>query len=632
MLYPQLSTLIPQLLRLTHFSTAIRLKTRTFKSLMRLRTSLIALLLLPALALADVPLRPDRTHIVFGYMQSTGPNAALMSYRWHALTHVGYTFVSFTPDGSLDPKSRDAFRNRSPELKAGGAAANNGVRVIAVLNNRGFKADVIESVLTSPERRARLIKDVVALVTDPDSGCDGISLDFEPMNFKPATASGFDAFVNALADQLHALSPRRELSMYVGIYHAERYRLATFRDKFDYILYSAYNFAPDDKVGDVGLVSGTKRGIDSWLRAGIPPRQIVLTLALFGKQWDTAKAEWGAAGKTHRSIGMDYGNFLTTTRKPPLTAHTDAPDRTCVWTAEPFGNKQYHLSTFDDLTSHVRKLRLALSWDGEVSKGASLGGVGFWSLMWLAQGLHPGSVDPNQPDSPAKPEWRRTYAAPWTMWEELFAPAAQKSFRAANFEALTLDPLWTASATAPDSEHADSTCGIASIPSPAGASTNSHRVAALHFAFSAAPGRLLCKYRPLADDSPGHPLDRNALLVTTSADTGYIVPIYIPKAAPGATIRLVVADSQNELERSPAFPLDQEGWQQLRWNLADKSTISAYPTKEKPFQSGDGRLDTAGSPRRDIAFIGFEIQSTRPLEGTVDIDQILYAKSPAPKQ
>lgn len=106
--------------------------------LVTLAKTAVASLLVVAFGLSGagaVPGRPDRTQIIFGYMQSVGANGPLSSYRWHALTHVGYTWVAFRADGSLHPDSVQAFKARSPELLRGGAAANNGVRVIAVLCN-----------------------------------------------------------------------------------------------------------------------------------------------------------------------------------------------------------------------------------------------------------------------------------------------------------------------------------------------------------------------------------------------------------------------------------------------------------------------------------------------------------------
>ncbi len=590
--------------------------------------------LLATHVVAAVPGRPDRTHIVFGYMQAVGPDGPLSEYRWHALTHVGYTFVSFRSDGSLSAESLQKFRTRSPELKAGGAAKNSGVRVIAVLSNYGFKADVADAVFPVAQRRARLISEVVAMVADPATGCDGISLDIEPMNFKPATAAGFNTFVLDLSAALRRLQPMREFSMYVGSFYPGRYNIASFRACFDYILYSAYNFAPGSVVGDVGFVDGIRKGIDSWLTAGMPPEKIVLTLAVYGKQWDTSQAAWGVTGSNPKSIGMDHGNYLISTRLPPLPAHDSGAKRSCIWTAEDLGGGKFRLSTFDDVAAHERKLRLALTWDGSVKKGASLGGVGFWSLMWPAQGLHPGSVDPNDAFKSPNPALRRTFSPPWTLWEELFAPSSQKVYRAATFESLLLDPLWVGPRETPDAVNAASSCAMISAVAPPGAPPGCDRVASLRFGFTEPTGRLLYKYRPVADARAPFPIDRNASLVLTEASTEFIVPIHLSEATPGANIHLVVVDGKSELERSPAFSLNKAGWQTLRWDLADPKSVSAYSTREAAFRSGDGKIDTAGGGKRDVAFVGFEIESATnaPASGRIDIAHILYTHATKPAE
>ena len=574
---------------------------------------------------AAVPGRPDRTHIVFGYMQNSGDNGPLRSYRWQALTHIGYTWVAFGEDGSFQPDSLRAFQNRSPELLRGGAAQNNGVRVIAVLCNHRFRREIIDAVFTSPEKRARLVSETVKLVRDANTGCDGVSLDVEPMNFRPATAAGFNQFLIALADALHGLTPRREVSMYVGTYYPARYTVKTFSERLDYTLYSAYNFASGNLVGDVGSVDKVHSGIDSWLRAGLPPEKVVLTAALFGKQWETTKAAWGATGKPLRSIGMDYGNYLTLTRQPPLPARTSGPNRSCVWVAEPADKAgSWVISTFDDMTAHERKLGMALRWDGKVKKGSSLGGVGFWSFIWVAQGLRPGSVDPDNPDGAPNPALRRTFSPPWTLWEELFSPPARILFRAETFEGTRLDPIWAAPANGPDAQNVI-LASLTSIAAAAGAAPGSHRAAALQFSFSAGPGRLVCKYRPLADTRPPHPIDRNAFLVLTPANAEFVVPVFLPEAVPGTALRMVVCDGRTELEQSQPFPLKQKGWQQLRWNLADAGSVEPCVTRERGLKSGNGRIDSGG--RRDIGFIGFEVESSAAAKGRIEIDGILYSLS-----
>jgi hypothetical protein len=576
---------------------------------------------------AAVPGRPDRAQIVFGYMQSIAPDGPVTGYRWHALTHIGYTFVRFRADGSLDPASRENFRNRPGALKNGGAAKNNGVKVIAVLANHGFQADVEDAVFPSAIKRAKLIAEVVALAGDPVAGCDGVSLDIEPMNFKRGTAVAFNSFVLELSAALRRMRPAREFSMYVGSYYPARYSIATFRSCFDYLLFSAYNFAPGNVVGDVGFVDGIHKGIDGWLKAGMPPEKIILTLPLFGKEWEAPAAAWGVKGHDPKSIGMDYGNLLTTTRVPPLTANPSGAKRSCVWTAEDAGAGKFRIRTFDDLEAHERKLRMALSWDGTVSPGARLGGVGFWSLMWLAQGLRPGSVDPNDGAHAVNPALRRTFGGPWTLWEELFAPPSQKVYRAETFEGATLDPMWAGPASSPDSAGIGK-CAMLSAAAAPGSSKANARVASLQFSFTGGAGRAVYKYRPLADVKAPYPVDRNAALVLTDAATRFIVPVYVPEAMTGVSLRLLVSDKNGELEQSLAFPLAKSGWQTVEWNLADPKTVAACTTKEGGLRSGDGVIQTAGGGARDIAFIGFAVESASPapVAGRVDVDQILYAR------
>lgn len=590
---------------------------------------------------ADAAERDDRSHIVLGYMQASGNGAdsAMRQYRWQALTHVAVPFTSFDDTGTITNSS--SWINRDAELKPGGAASNNGVKVLMTLaptSGGGFNLSHITTVMGSETLQDTLISNIIPLVSHPTYGCDGVTLDLEPFSWGASTRTALTRFVQQLNAQLKALDPPRELSIYVAATYDSAlngdFDYPAIRDHVDYLIYSGYDFS-GGALRAVGIYGNPAtysiiRNLDAYLdpaRGQMPPEKMVLALPLYGRQYSVTKATepvYGDTATEGASAGWTESVFASSYQNPPYTRHASGATHYVKYYSEPTGASTWNSVVFDDNETLEYKLRLAKAWKGAYETGRQLRGVAFWSLNWLAQGKGTTSRDPNDA---SRTGLRRTNDGPWTLWEELFMPPGEQIYRAETFENLTINPRWVDPNLGPDDIGVAAATSVAMASAPAGAPAGSQRVAAINFQFTATPNnRFLFKHEVLADASSGNPIDHNCHLVQVDATTKFMADLHVPAAYPNLQVRMVVKDGDNELERGPAYTFSTAGWQRIEFDLTQSGTVSAYDTNgEADYLDGDGVIDTAGGGARDIAFVGFEVTNGGQAgSGTLNIDQILY--------
>jgi spore germination protein YaaH len=378
--------------------------------------------------------RPDRDKIVFAYLQSP-TSTDIRGLRWHAITHIGWSFITFDENADLGGVS--TFNSRSAELKPGGAAANNGVKVVIVLANKNFDEGLLSTVMTSATLRQKLVNNVVAVVSDPTNGCDGVNLDFE-FSWGTATRDGIAAFIQSLYTALKALSPPRELSIYtIPSWSSTQYNAANLTNYTDYVIYSGYDFASGSTMQAVGEYGTTNTysivgNLDDYIAAGVPPEHLVIGLPFYTKMWDTdASGSYGGTGTQVGAGSLINANYDTLYRSSPYPKYYSTPqNHHTMWYKRLVSGSTYRLTTFDDAQTLEYKFRLVKAWKGANARGKQLGGIGFWSLLWLVNDT---SVDPN--NTAAGPQsFTRTLGFPYTLMEELFAPPGTRTFRVETFE------------------------------------------------------------------------------------------------------------------------------------------------------------------------------------------------------
>ena len=566
----------------------------------------------------SLPPMGEEEFVVFGYLQS---ESQVFHTRWHALTHVGSRFVGFDAAGQLT--STASFTGRSSYLKAGGAADAAGVRMILVVASfDDSPGGVIESVVLDPGKRAVLAGEIASLLA-ADGYAHGVSLDLE-FSWGPAVRDGVTALMADLRGALDAVDPALELSIYVNAIHSPSQwdfdPVTGITPHVDHVLYSMYDWATGTRahaISDFDSCLGPTR-LHGYLDDGLPPEKLVPVISAYSRQWANTNV-YDGIGTSSSSLGFTDGLFDVTLNPnfggPYPGNHVtgdeagwytwnDGIDRTRTWESP---------EALEVEIRHVLSLRdPSGAWNGR-----RLGGVGFWSLFWMAE---TSSFDPRTGRRCRGPAPIRTSIS-----------CAPRS---------SLRPARGASAG-----------GVRGARLPlAGPERVPGHDGGLRRGLRARPGGLPTRSRGpggngerdagglrLRGDGGQHPLpgargpreQPRALRGGHQRGRGRVRrhdrdpnPCPVPIACPGYALRLVVVDADGELEASPPHALDTTGWREVVWDLTTQA--SAVSTAEPAFADGDGVLDTAGSGARDLGFVGFRIEGTGPAAGLVVLDELAY--------
>ncbi|MEM9802352.1 MAG: glycosyl hydrolase family 18 protein [Planctomycetota bacterium] len=575
----------------------------------------------PALAEADTRLIGRRSGgiaddaIVFGYLQS---EAQVFHLRWHALTHVGSRFVGFDSSGRLT--STSAFTGRSSYLKAGGAADVAGVRFVLVLANfDDGPGGSLERVMTSPSRRATLVSELVQILAN-DSYSHGVSLDLEFL-WGPSVRDGVTAFCRELRAGLDTLGPDYELSIYTNaIFSSNQWDFDAetgITPEIDYMLYSMYDWASGSTARAISnldncLASGRMRG---YLDDGLPPEKLVPVISAYSRRWSNTTV-YGGSGSNATSSGFTdavYDVTLNPSIGPVAERYVRGDE--AGWYSWFDGLSR--VRTFDSPEAMEVEIRNATSFldpSGEWS-GRRLGGVGFWSLMWMAEST---SIDPRTGSSVSR---TRTYPAVYSLCSEILSEPGQTLLPLERFDGL--DFRWRDPNESPDTiGDVDGNSSRAVVPAPSGGQGSGLRIV---WDFEGgSTNRAVFAHEVLASPIAPQIADTNAVLGRVDPAVRLVAPIFVESPSPDSSIRMLVVDARGELEASRAFPLGAAGWRTIEWNLDDVAQTRPYTTTEPAFQSGNGSIDVAGSIHDDVGFYGFVVEGEGPVSGALLIDEIAY--------
>lgn len=565
--------------------------------------------------------RVSNDFIVFGYVQS---HSQIAQTRWHALTHVGSLFLNFDSTGTITDST--TFTNRDATLKAGGAAQAAGVKVIAVIRNTGFDVNVTNTVLTNATARAKLVSEV-ARVVNGDAYCAGASFDFEPFSWSTAARDGMTIFFR----DLRAAIPGKEISLYSDPTPVTSgWDVAGIAPNLDYMLYSGYDWGSGNTPHAITDHNSCLTGMKFYLSGGLPPSKLVSVISSYGRLWSGTNT-YDQTGLKVTSQGFTDGLYNTTLNTAfggPYASNYVRGDEG-VWHTYNDGTEDY-VMTWDSPESMEYKIRHALSFQDPtgVYNGARLRGVGFWSLMWMAE---TSSWDPNTQATVSRV---RTYPQIYQICQKVLAKPGQESFLIDGFEGL--DTAWRDPNFSPDTTgDTDSNSAFVTITKPTGtgAPTDSTRAAQLTFDFEGTgANRLFMRHELLGNPATAQVAipDTNSTAAKFDASTAISAAIRTPSAYAGYTVRMVVMDKDRQLEMSPAYTLATSGWRTITWDLTSTAAgnITGYNTNEPAFVDGNGALATAGDGAEDISFIGFLVEGTGATNSaTLVIDELAYSNA-----
>jgi spore germination protein YaaH len=282
---------------------------------------------------------------------------AYTTYDFPLLKAVSYFGYEVDP-GSGKPLHLNQWRETQLVNRAHAGACE------ADLTAACFGRKALATLLQRPASCQTLQDSLISLLLLKDG--DGICLDFEGL--AAAQSEAFADFVEVLADTLHRLQPRRNLTVCLPAgadgkaYPAKR--LAAAADRFVLLAYS-YKGTRVAETGPVAPLAEVRRDVEDCIQAGIPAEKLLLGLPYFGYRWPTNSQDAGIpatgdgelvkiAKRAEASSGMDFGR--------------DDISGLPYWIAKQ-GAAQLWV---DDTSSLSAKLQLV--------QALNLGGVAIWAL------------------------------------------------------------------------------------------------------------------------------------------------------------------------------------------------------------------------------------------------------------
>ncbi|KAH6834048.1 hypothetical protein C2S53_004850 [Perilla frutescens var. hirtella] len=319
--------------------------------------------------------------------ESLGPAGIQTRY----FTHIFYAFLN-PEDGTFifnitDDEARklqtftSTLRAKQPPVKTlfavGGASAGT-----AVLSRMASKAQSRAAFIRSSIQVARRF------------GFDGIDLDWE----YPENQTHMDNFGTLLkkwrkeVQKEATTTGRAPLLLTAAVYYAavfpwgahQAYPAASIKKNLDFINVMTYDYYGDWDTTATGAhaalydpspaanVSG-RAGLESWTRAGLPPRKLVMGVPLYGRTWTLANPSSSGIGARAVGVGRgEDGGILSYAQVVRYNRDNNARvehDGTTVSVYSVAGN---HWISYDDAWSVRRKI--------EYARSLGLGGYFFWDV------------------------------------------------------------------------------------------------------------------------------------------------------------------------------------------------------------------------------------------------------------
>ena len=271
---------------------------------MRRAAPLILALLLAGCRSFLPEVAPDRKFRIIGYVRGLADIHAINAQK---LTHINYAFALVSPEGEMIFREADApahlarlhaLKARNPDLKI-------------LVSVGGWGADNFSDAALTDASRAKFARSAVEMVKR--YSLDGIDLDWEypgdpgpGIKFRAEDKENFTLLLMAFRQQLDALSDERgrrgfdrytlTIASSAGDYF-KRTEMEKLHRYLDWINVMTYDFAGSwskttghhTQLRRSGAAPPNAAATDDFvlqhLRAGIPPRKIVVGVAFYGRSW-----------------------------------------------------------------------------------------------------------------------------------------------------------------------------------------------------------------------------------------------------------------------------------------------------------------------------------------------------------
>jgi spore germination protein YaaH len=300
--------------------------------------------------------RPDVT--VYGYWPYWGES--LGTLPWDQLTHVALFGVELTEDGTLAQTHRWT-KHAQDALQFGGS---HDVKIHLTLIS--FTDDVQASVLPDPERRARAISELSALLEA--EGGHGLNIDIEGLNSD--LKDDFVTFVEECSQAFDEVVVAMPAIDWSGSYDYDA--LSNASDGL-FIMGYGYHWSGGSPGPIAPLYGGGVWGerslswsVEDYRAYGATDDKIILGLPLYGRQW-------GTHGGAVPGSATSEGSAVTYSAAIPV-----AQEKGRLWDAQTYTPYTYPSASeqlwYDDAESLEAKMGYA------VDEG--LQGFGFWALTY----------------------------------------------------------------------------------------------------------------------------------------------------------------------------------------------------------------------------------------------------------
>ena len=200
----------------------------------------------------------------------------------------------------LDPNADTLYS--TVDQKALDIMAKAGVKVLPLLSNNfknQFRGDVVHRILTNPEKRDRLIQDILKYLDKYK--LDGVNIDFEDLVEKKNEL--LVQFQKSLYEQLHAkgLLVSQDVQPFNQDYNFKE--LSAYND---YVILMAYDqYSDGTGPGPIGHQKWIEGAVDDAIKK-IPSDKLILALAGFGYDWKMDEQD-----KVVSVIPISYQDALT---------------------------------------------------------------------------------------------------------------------------------------------------------------------------------------------------------------------------------------------------------------------------------------------------------------------------------
>ena len=263
----------------------------------------LSLALFPLLA-QDQPRndRPGASAYIAWWLPDSWRQAAQAPFERLLFFHIGIGANGAVNDANGWPERWGDLRE---ETQRRGIALD---LTLSILDPKTFV-----SVFESPDATARLLESAVQLAAQ--RGVSGLQLDFEVYDTpSPQALRRFREFVPALADRLDAMSPPRQLSVFMPIGGEVQVYDAASLARMHRVVLQGYDahWMDSPRAGPVAPLDGPgavtwKKGVAQARALGVPERRIVMGFPYYGYEW---------AVRERRPDAQVVGRGETTTLAP----------------------------------------------------------------------------------------------------------------------------------------------------------------------------------------------------------------------------------------------------------------------------------------------------------------------------